>query len=203
VKRIEAALRGIIEDLSQMGRAFALLGGFAVSARVEPRTTKDVDVAVVVDDDHDAEQVAFELSQRGYAVQTTIEHVGTGRLATIRTLSPRGAVVDILFASSGIEREVVAAATRVEILDGLSVPVATVAHLIAMKVLARDDRHRPQDRVDLAKLFACASSDDLDEARAALQLVTERGYARERELEADLARALAELRPLEQPRGPG
>ena len=32
-------------------------------------------------------------------------------------------------------------------------PVASIAHLIALKVLARDDRTRPQDRLDLAGLF--------------------------------------------------
>jgi predicted nucleotidyltransferase len=91
---------------------------------------------------------------------------------------------------------VVGAATVVDILEGLSVPVATVAHLIAMKVLARDDRHRPQDRVDLAKLLSCASIPEIDEARAALRLVTDRGYARGRDLEADLTRAQAELGPV-------
>jgi hypothetical protein len=35
------------------------------------------------------------------------------------------------------------AAEEIEILDGFKVPVATIAPLIAMKVLARDDRTRP------------------------------------------------------------
>jgi hypothetical protein len=75
-----------------LGREFALLGGLAVSAWVDPRTTKDVDLAVVVDGDDDAEQLAFELSQRGYSVDATIEHTGTGRLATIRMTSLAGAI---------------------------------------------------------------------------------------------------------------
>jgi hypothetical protein len=58
------------------------------------------------------------LSQRGYALDTTVEHTGTGRLATARTTSPSGAVIDLLFASSGIEPEIVSAAEQVEILDG-------------------------------------------------------------------------------------
>jgi predicted nucleotidyltransferase len=195
VRRLEAALRGVVDDLGNLGREFALLGGFAVSAHVEPRTTKDVDVAVAVDGDEDAERVAFELSQRGYTVHATIEHTRTGRLATIRTTSPSGAVVDVLFASSGIEREVVGAAITLEILDGLRVPVASVAHLIAMKVLARDDRRRPQDRVDLGALLRVATPDDLRVAREALELIIERGYARDRALVEELERALVELGP--------
>jgi hypothetical protein len=43
----------------------------------------------------------------------------------------------------------------------VQVPVATIALLIAMKVLARDDRPRPQDRLDLAGLFRKATELDL------------------------------------------
>jgi predicted nucleotidyltransferase len=193
VRRLEKALRGVVRDLNDLGRSFALLGGFAVSAQVEPRTTRDVDLAVLVDGDADAESLAFALSQRGYALDTTVEHTGTGRLATARTTSPSGAVIDLLFASSGIEPEIVSAAEEIEILDGFKVPVATVAHLIATKVLARDDRTRPQDRLDLAGLFRKATEQDLDAAREALELIDQRGYGRGRPLLGDLDRALVEL----------
>lgn len=42
-------------DLDRRGLEWALVGGFAVSARAEPRFTRDVDVAVAVEDDHAAE----------------------------------------------------------------------------------------------------------------------------------------------------
>lgn len=193
MRRVEAALRAVVTELTELGRSFALMGGFAVSALTEPRTTKDVDIAVVVEDDADAEQLAFELSQRGYRVRTTVEHTGTGRLATIRTLSPNNAIVDFLFASSGIEDLLIEEATRIEVLDGLEIPVPRVGHLIAIKVLARDDRRRPQDRVDLHALFEVADDRDIAVARAALRLITERGYARGRVLEEELRRALDEL----------
>lgn len=134
------------------------------------------------------------MSQRGYALNTTVEHTGTGRLATARTTSPSGAVIDLLFASSGIEPEIVSAAEEIEILDGLKVPVATVAHLIAMKVLARDDRTRPQDRLDLAGLFRKATEEDLNTAREALGLMDRRRYSRGRRLLDELGRALDELK---------
>lgn len=100
-----------------------------------------------------------------------------------------------MFASSGIEDLVIEAATTIEVLDGLEIPVPCVGHLIAIKVLARDDRRRPQDRVDLHALFEVADERDVAVARAALQLITERGYARGRVLDEELRDALDELGP--------
>jgi Nucleotidyl transferase AbiEii toxin, Type IV TA system len=112
--RIEATLARAAADLDALGRRWALVGGFAVSARTEPRFTRDADLAVQVTDDRDAEALVRSLQDRGYRVLSAVEQEATGRLATIR-LAPQwqtgsGVVVDLLFASSGIEREVVAAA---------------------------------------------------------------------------------------------
>jgi predicted nucleotidyltransferase len=97
--------------------------------------------------------------------------------------------VDLLFASSGIEAEVAQAAELLEIAPGLSLPVATIGHLIALKVLARDDVTRPQDLADLRALLTAASAEDLDLARQAVALVAARGFNRGR----DLGKALEEL----------
>jgi hypothetical protein len=67
--------------------------------------------------------------------------------------------------------------------------VATVGHLIALKLLARDDERRPQDLADLLALRAVAGVDDLATALEAVRLIEERGYHRGR----DLQRALAGL----------
>jgi hypothetical protein len=40
VNPVEAALRRIAEDLTKAGTPWALIGGLAVSARAEPRTTR-------------------------------------------------------------------------------------------------------------------------------------------------------------------
>lgn len=45
---LEAALRQIDADLSEARVAFALVGGLAVSARTEPRFTRDADLAVAL-----------------------------------------------------------------------------------------------------------------------------------------------------------
>ena len=98
--------------------------------------------------------------------------------------------MDLLFASSGIENEIVASADRLEILPRLTVPVATTAHLIAMKVLAG----RSQDLTDLGYLIAGASPTDLDNAREAAKLIQARRFNRERDVTADLEQLIAESR---------
>ena len=197
VSRAEAALRRIVADLQGLDRRFALVGGLAVSARTEPRLTRDADIAVLVADDRDAESLVRDLQARGWRVAAAIEQNVASRLATVRLALAEtvgGTVADLLFASSGIEPEVVAAADPIEVLPDFTVPVARLGHLIALKVLARDDRTRPQDRVDLAGLLARAGATDLDETRRALALVTRRGFQRGRDLEAALDAAVTEFR---------
>jgi hypothetical protein len=71
------------------------------------------------------------------------------------------------------------------VLEDIEVPVARVGHLIALRVLSRDDQKRPQDLVDLRALLKEASSDDLKQARSSMALISERGYARGRDLLGD------------------
>jgi predicted nucleotidyltransferase len=186
---LTAALRRISEELRVEGREWALIGGLAVGARAEPRTTRDIDLAVAVASDSDAEALVFRLQSRGYRTLAAIEQKAAGRLSTVRLLSPgegvAGVVVDLLFASSGIETEVVRGAERLEIVPGLAAPVARTGHLLALKILARDDRHRPQDLDDIRALLAESSPEDLAEARAALRLIEARGFQRGRRLSDD------------------
>lgn len=181
---LTSALAAISDDLDRVGARFALVGGLAVSARAEPRLTRDVDVAVAVNDDPMAESLINKLSRRGYRVTTTIEQTNS-RLATVRVNPPGGVrvVVDLLFASCGIEPEIVAAAEPLEILPSLTVPVARTAHLIAMKLLARDDRERPQDLDDIRALLETATTADRRAVPLAIRLIAKRGYARGRDLE--------------------
>lgn len=206
---LEAALRGAAEWLDSKHYRWALVGGLAVSARAEPRTTRDVDLAVHVSGDTEAETLVFSLQAAGFRVLAAIEHDRAGRLATVRLQPPgrrmRGAVVDLLFASSGVEKEVVSMAERLEILPGFSVPVAQTGHLIALKILSRDDVRRARDAEDLRALLAEAGPVDLALSRDTLSLITERGFNREKDLGMELERARQELGPGNRDRreGPG
>ena len=191
---VEAALRRAASDLDRHARKWALVGGFAVSARAEPRFTRDVDVAVTVPDDSAAEHLVRALLSVGYQLAASVEQETTGRLATVRLVSSVAdagdVIVDVLFASSGIEAEIVAGAEPLEILEGFTVPVASTGHLIALKLLSRDDETRPQDLADLHALLATAMSEDIELARVSVGLIADRAFDRGRDLKTALEDAL-------------
>lgn len=190
---LERSLATACADLSELEARYALVGGLAVAVRSEPRLTRDADLVVAVDSDADAELLIRRLVERGYRVIATVEQQAAGRLATVRLTqetTDHAVVTDLLFASSGIEGEIVADAEPIEILPGLTLPVAGIGHLMAMKLLAHDDRHRPADADDLRALSAVAVDTDWTTAHDAVSLITDRGFARGR----DLAAALEELR---------
>lgn len=87
---LEAALRRLAADLDSHHRKWALVGGFAVSARAEPRFTRDIDVAVLVRDDADSEDLVRSLLAQRYRLLASVEQDQTGRLATVRLACPVG-----------------------------------------------------------------------------------------------------------------
>lgn len=190
---LEQALHASIGDLAALGVRVALIGGLAVSARAEPRLTRDVDLAVAVADDREAEAIVHALVKRGYRLRALLEQRRTGRIATARLLAPgdrrRPVTIDLLFASSGIERDVVKAAATLEIGARLRVRVARVGDLLALKVLARDDRRRPQDYDDILALLDVATATEIRRAVRALRWIEERGFARGRSLIPAFGRA--------------
>jgi predicted nucleotidyltransferase len=193
VTSLEAALRQMHADLTAANASFALVGGLAVSARTEPRFTRDADLAIAVASDAEAESLIRTLGARGHAVKAVVEQEAVGRLATVRLANsgkPQAPVIDLLFASSGIEPEVVADAESIELLPSLTIGVARTGHLIALKVLSRDDVRRPQDAGDLRALLRVASPVEVARARTALAMIAARGYHRGRDLMSEMDKAL-------------
>jgi hypothetical protein len=197
--RLESALATLLRDLARHRIDVALVGGLAVSTRAEPRLTRDVDLAVAVTGDDQAEQLVQALLTAGYATLAVVEQETTHRLATVRVSLPgesaRGVVGDLLFASSGIEPIVVTEAEPLEVFSGLVVPVARVGHLIALKLLSRDDHTRPQDVADLRALFQVVTEPELQRAREAVRRIEEGGFARGRDLGGALADWLRDRLP--------
>lgn len=191
MSRLADALGTILADLAGERRPHAVVGGLAVSARTEPRFTRDVDLALSVPDDATAEALVASLGTRGYRVVAQVEQEQTGRLATVRLAPPGprddGLIVDLLFASSGIEPETVAEADVLEVVGGHRAPVARCPHLVVTKLLARAAR-RPQDDIDLVALRTVCGPDDVLRARQLAELVVARGFDRGRDLVGDVAR---------------
>lgn len=183
---VERALRDFLKARpSEVG--IALVGGMAVSARTEPRFTRDLDFAVAVENDSKAEEYVYRMRQLGYELSAALEKMSHSQLSTVRLRrGGRGPLVDLLFAATGIESEIVAAAEPLEIVSGLDASVARVGHLIAMKLISRNDELRPQDLQDLHQLSRVADAVEWTRAEEAVHLITKRGFARNRDLLAAL-----------------
>lgn len=184
-----AVLQQVASALDEQRQRWALVGGLAVSIRVEPRFTRDIDIAVAVADDPAAEALVATFVARGYALRLSLEQEALGRLASVRLLHPgipeEGIVVDLIFTSSGIESEICGEAERLEIAPGFSVPVAQAGHLVAMKVLASTP-DRPQDAIDLRGLVAHLSSEDRARALHAVTQIEQRGANRGKRIREEL-----------------
>lgn len=186
---LKELVRQVAAELAATGDSWALIGGLAISARLEPRFTRDVDLVIAVADDAAAESLVRRFRHIGFEVHALLEQETTGRLATVRLATAEGEdgpLVDLLFASCGIEPEVASAAEPIAIATGLVVPVARLGHLLAMKVLARDDERRPQDLIDIRNILSAISDEELKRAREALRLMTKRGCHRNKDLLAEL-----------------
>ena len=183
-------LRAVAENLHALTDQWALVGALAVSVYTEPRTTRDIDVAVAINTD-EMRGLVLKLQERGFRNPTALIHaMPTHKLGMrLHVPTPAGPSValDLLHSSSGIESEIVSAALKLEVFPKLFIPVASIGHLIAMKLLSQDDSDRIKDRVDLQQLLAAASAEDLIAAEIAIDLIGQRGFARGRDLRALLA----------------
>jgi hypothetical protein len=188
---IETALRTAVLGLRKRGRRFALVGGLAVSVRAEVRFTRDVDLAVVVRDDADAEALVRDLRSDGFRVVASVEHEERKRLSTVRLLLG-GVKVDLLFASSGIEPEIVDRASEIDVLSLGPVPVARAEDLLAMKVLSMNDL-RLQDRIDAQNIMKYCPEIDLYAVREQLERIAARGFHRNQDLRAKLQRLIDDV----------
>ena len=196
--RLLTVLRRIADALDGHRQPWALVGGLAVSVRCEPRFTRDIDVAAAVKDDAGAEALVSRLVASGFRLRLSLEHEALRRLATVRLTPPgepeEGVVVDLLFASSGIESEICRDADRLELEPGLTVPVARAGHLVAMKLLALAP-DRPQDAIDLHALIATLTEADRARARLATARIVTLGANRSKPLREELERWLSGAPP--------
>jgi hypothetical protein len=192
---VQRVLIRLAADLAALQLDWALVGGFAVAVHGEPRTTRDVDIVLALAGEAEAEAAVLGLRLRGYRDHPdgAVMEQPDGRLATVRLISPvegeSGIVVDLLFASSGLEPEIVATAKALETLPGVMVPVVGAGYLLAMKVLAG----RPKDIEDIRGILEYIEPEELRLAREALDVITQRGFHRGRNLQEELTRLVASM----------
>jgi predicted nucleotidyltransferase len=179
--KLAPVLRELATHLEQLGLEFAIVGGIAASARGEPRFTRDIDVAVAVSGDDQAERLLFQLGGLGYVVRATVEHDAAGRLATARLQHASGIVCDLIFATCGIEAEIIGEAEPLDVFDDLPVMTATTEGLLAMKVLSATER-RPRDAEDIRTLLHAKPNYDEGRLLELLALIEGRGFHRQQDL---------------------
>ena len=183
-----------------------------MSARVEPRFTEGVDLVTSVDGDGAADRVSAHLMRRGYRLIKLLLRDDAHRVATLRLQPPVPEGVDVvaaelpildcIFATCGIEPEIVAEATETEVLTGVRVKTASIAHLVVMKLLS-ECPERDKDRRDLRHLLKLARPHDLRDVERLIRLVKTRGFSRGKDLRAVLQRFVGESsgNALEEPTG--
>lgn len=187
---LEVAVRRVAEVLEAQRTSFALIGGLAVSARAAPRFTGDADFAVAVSSEADAEALVFVMQEAGFQPFKVMEDKRDGRLATVRFNSTQRRVVDLLFRFTGIEAEIARGASQALVIGGFLTRVASVGHLLAMKIQAG----RPKDLVDLESLLAVASKKDRQLALRAVKRIVALGNDEGRDLVDELERAFSRPR---------
>ena len=180
-----SAASQVLAALSQENVKGCIVGGLAVSSRCDPRFTRDVDIAVAVETDEQAEALIHALVSHGLRMNGLVEQEAVGRLAMARLSTAEGLSVDLLIASSGIETEVVTKAETLEVVQGVLLPVARTGHLIALKLLSVAPG-RETDAADLRNLAAVATEEEWNLASEAVAQFQERGFARGRQLDSEL-----------------
>lgn len=168
-----------------LGYSWALVGGLAVSARCEPRFTNDLDLAISVASDEQAESLTFKLIKRGASLEFTLDQDEQKRLSmvSLKLDQTSHTSIDLLFASSGIEAEITQSAELLEVFPHIIIPVASLSHLAALKLLSVSIK-RMKDLSDLNVLKEAMNRQELEQALEACRLITSRGYNRGFDLEA-------------------
>lgn len=85
---LDTALCDMASHLQRLGRPHALVGGWAVSLRVEARFTRDIDFAIVATSDADVERLVQDLRLSGDAPVAVVEHLDKLSVSPARARGP-------------------------------------------------------------------------------------------------------------------
>ena len=164
----------LVELLSDLDRAFSeleikwyLFGAQAAILYGVARLTADVDVTVDPGE-HSTAELVGALGRHGFALRVSPDEDFVRRSRVLPAVhSATGLPVDVVLAGPGLE-ELFLSRRRIIELEGLSVPVAALEDLIAMKLLAG----RAKDRDDASALIATQLGVlDLNQLEATLGLL--------------------------------
>ncbi len=157
------ALRRLARLLAEWPHGAAIVGDVAISARVRPRLTDDVDVVIAVPAGELPALLALA-RHHGFVEDDAPgakELAAAGLLRLWSSESPMPYGIDLMFVDSDHLEQTVRRSTQVDVGVG-SLPIATVEDLLLLKLEA----HRPHDIDDiLAIKDAHGATLDLDYVR--------------------------------------
>lgn len=160
---LTAALTRVTASLARAGFDFALAGGLAYSALVEPRATVDMDLLILAGKgDLPDLQAALETSFDSVVPHKEVMAFEKARIwRALGITGNREFLVDFLLADTAFHK---AALTRKQTVEfqGTSLPIVTIEDLLLLKTLAS----RPQDAVDITNIQAAYPGElDMDYVR--------------------------------------
>ena len=123
-----SVIETVIQQLDKKGVRYALIGGFAMGLRGVQRATVDLDFILMLDDLRTADKV---FTQSGYTrtfYSENVSHYESENLELGR--------IDILHAFRGPSLSMLDRAERIEISNGLSLPVVQMEDLVGLKIQA-------------------------------------------------------------------
>jgi hypothetical protein len=187
-KALPRALRSLARVLARLPAPAMLIGGMAVIARGIPRTTRDIDVAVM-GGRLSLDQLVACLAQGGFEtrMENAIEFARQNQVLLMRH-RVTAVELDLSLAWLSFEVEALSSAEKLS-LAGVRLPVARAEDLVIYKALA----WRPQDQQDVERLLLLhAKKIDLGRVRRVVAGLAEalNDPERPRALEAIIGRAL-------------
>lgn len=153
-------LDDLVRWLDSSGVPGVLIGGVAASLLGRPRTTRDVDVLILLDTPH---WQAFLDAGASYGFKPrlteAVDFARKSRVLLVRH-EPSGIDVDVVFGALHFEEEAVRHPVLVDV-GGIQVPLPTPEDLIVMKAVA----HRPRDLIDIQSILDAHPDIDIKRIR--------------------------------------
>lgn len=151
---MEREFKDIVRVLKEAKRLklihdFALTGALALSALSQPRATRDIDILISIEKEKIKGFVEWLKYSKEYRL--TNHHVGRpkDRIKDLIEVPIGHTWVDLIVASSEVEREAVTTGISVRALTGVKLKVIRPEHLVILKLLAGSE----QDYIDSAHLW--------------------------------------------------
>ncbi|MFN0145120.1 MAG: nucleotidyltransferase [Dehalococcoidia bacterium] len=161
--RLGRTLDGILGVCEAAGVGAAVIGGIATGALGKARFTKDIDLAVALDNDN-LEDFLRVAQERRFEprVADVVAFAKQARVLLLRDLST-GIEVDLALRGIPFHDELIDNAIRVPLL-GRMVPVAAAQYIVVSKAITP----RPQDHVDVTSVLEANPQIDIAWVRARL-----------------------------------